>query len=177
MRKKTYADKLLTDKSFRKDLKREYKSVVVAEKAAKSRQRCHSKEEAQMDTTERDVFLWLKRPTVAQMKEALQWAHKRALRTDICYSNIGDVNHYPSDIDFDSILKQVDKKSTVFFRIVVRRGLNEMFQADSADQQDLLGLFISVWVDKKEYDVCLYLSTGLLGSLRRKFPMGENIVQ
>ena len=33
--------------------------------------------------TEWDIFLWLKRPTIANIKAVLEWAHKRALREGI----------------------------------------------------------------------------------------------
>ena len=67
-----------------------------------------------------DIFLWLKSPTIAQMKEVLRWAHKRALRADIVYSNSGEVKHYPSEMDFESILEHVDRTAKLFFRIIVR---------------------------------------------------------
>ena len=123
-----------------------------------------------MGVIERDIFLWLKRPTIAQMKEVLRWAHKRVLRADIRYRKEGRES-YPSDKDFESILKHVDRTAKLFFRIIVRKGMNDMLRMDSPDQKDLLDFFISVTVDRKYYDMNLYVSAKLLGVLKRKFPM------
>lgn len=57
--------------------------------------------------TERDVFLWLKRPTITNIKAVLEWAQKRALREDIRYKDHGGVDAYPSDMKFVDILHHV----------------------------------------------------------------------
>ncbi len=130
-----------------------------------------------MGVLERDIFLWLKRPTIAQMKEVLRWAHKRALRADIRCKDPGLIPEYPSEIGFDSILRHVDRKAKGFFRIIVRKGMNEMLRLDKGKQQDLLDICIfSVRVGEKDYYMNFYLSAGLLGALKRKFPMSEGIV-
>jgi len=95
-----------------------------------------------MGVLERDIFLWLKRPTIAQMKEVLRWAHKRALRADIRCKDPGLIPEYPSEIGFDSILRHVDRKAKGFFRIIVRKGMNEMLRLDKGKQQDLLDICI-----------------------------------
>ncbi|HPB68976.1 MAG TPA: hypothetical protein PKU74_08745, partial [Candidatus Omnitrophota bacterium] len=71
----------------------------------------------------------------------------------------------------------VDRKAKGFFRIIVRKGMNEMLRLDKGKQQDLLDICIfSVRVGEKDYYMNFYLSAGLLGALKRKFPMSEGIV-
>ena len=129
-----------------------------------------------MGIIERDVFLWLKRPTIANIRAVLQWAQKRALKSDIRCRNLGEIGECPPEMDFENILRDIDRKAKLFFRIVVRKGMNDMLHLDSKKRRDLLGLCISVWAGKKEYDVVFYLGVGSLGSLKRKFSMSEEIV-
>ena len=127
--------------------------------------------------TERDVFLWLKRPTIANIKAVLEWAHKRALREDIRYKNPGGVDAYPSDREFLNILRHVDRSAKMFFRIIVRKGINEMMRLDDKKQNDLIDICLfSVRVDDKAYDMNFYLSGRLLEALKRKFLVSERIV-
>jgi len=131
-----------------------------------------------MGAIERDIFLWLKRPTIAQMKEVLRWAHERALRAHIRCKDPGLIQEYPSEIGFDIILRRVDRTAKGFFRIIVRKGMNEMLHLDKGKQKDLLDICIfAVRVGEKDYYMNFYLSAGLLGPLKRKFPMGEEIVR
>lgn len=41
MNKKTYSDKLFTDKSFREDFEKEFKNLIVSEKIAELRHKAH----------------------------------------------------------------------------------------------------------------------------------------
>jgi len=126
---------------------------------------------------ERDIFLWFKRPTIANIKAVLEWAEKRALHENIRYRIGGGVDFYPSDMEFAEILRYVDRSAKLFFRIIVRKGMNEMMRFDDKKKKDLLdiGLF-SVSAGGKKYYMNFYLSAGLLGALKRKFPVSEKIV-
>jgi len=126
---------------------------------------------------ERDMFLWLKRPTIANIKAVLEWAEMRALREDICYREGGGVETYTSDREFVDILRYVDRSAKLFFRIIVRKGMNQMMYLDNKKQNDLIDICLfSVSVGDKSYYMNFYLSAGLLGALRRKFPVSEKIV-
>ena len=126
---------------------------------------------------ERDIFLWLKRPTIANIKAVLEWAQKRALRQDIRYKEGGGVDSYPSEMEFVDILRHVDRSAKLFFRIIVRKGMNEMLRLDNKKQKDLVDICLfSVQAGDKRYDMNFYLSASQLGKLKRKFPVSEKIV-
>ena len=60
---------------------------------------------------ERDVFLWLKRPTITNIKTVLEWAHKRAMRTDVyCSDTAKDVRKEYSDRPFEEALTYLKKE-------------------------------------------------------------------
>lgn len=126
---------------------------------------------------EQDIFLWLKRPTIANIKAVLEWAHKRVLRKDIRCKNPGAVDTHPSEMEFEDILRHVNRTAKLFFRIIVRKGMNEMIRLDDKRQKDLLDICLfSVRAGDKDYDMNFYLSAGLIGALKRKFPVSEKIV-
>ena len=128
-------------------------------------------------STERDVFLWLTRPTITNIKTVLEWAQKRALRQDIRYKEGGGVDSYPSEMKFADILRHVDRSAKLFFRIIVRKGMNEMLRLDNKKQKDLIDVCLfSVSIGDKRYDMNFYLSASQIETLKRKFSVSENIV-
>lgn len=127
--------------------------------------------------SQRDVFLWLRRPVVAEMRAVLGWAHKHALRKDIRCSKLGEVEQDRSDLKFEDIVKHLDRKAKLFFRIIVRKGMNRLMLLDGKKRDDLLDICIHcVQIGEKYYYVNLYLSAVLLGQLRRKFSLSEDII-
>ena len=127
---------------------------------------------------ERDTFLWLKRPTIANIKAVLEWAQKHALREeDIRYKERGGVEASPSDREFADILRYVDRSAKLFFRIVVRKGMNKLMRLDDKKQNDIIDICLfSVSIGEKKYYMNFYLSAGLLMALKQKFPLGEEII-
>jgi len=125
--------------------------------------------------TEPDVFLWLNRPTIANIKAVLEWAQKHALREDIRYKERGEES--PSDREFTDILRYVDRSAKLFFRIVVRKGMNKLMRLDDKKQNDIIDICLfSVSIGEKKYYMNFYLSAGLLMALKQKFPLGEEII-
>jgi len=124
-----------------------------------------------------DIFLWLKRPVIAEMRAVLEWAHKRALREDIRYEDIGGgLEKHPSDKKFEDIVSHIDRDSKGFFRIIVRKGFNRWMALDDAKKSDILDIGIHcVEIGAKYYHINFYLSATLLGQLRRKFPVTEHL--
>ncbi len=126
---------------------------------------------------EHDMFLWLKQPTIANIKALLEWARKHALREDIRYRVGGGVEFYPSDMELVDILQYVDRSAKLFFRIIIRKGMNQMMCLDDKKQNDLIDICLfSVSTGSKNYYMNFYLSAALLGALKRKFPVSEKIV-
>lgn len=85
-----------------------------------------------MQDYECDIFLWLKHPVIAEMRAVLDWAHKCALREDIrCRDIAGNgIDKYPSDRRFEEIVGNFNRESKLFFRIIVRKGLNRFMVID-----------------------------------------------
>ena len=111
------------------------------------------------------------------MQEVLDWAHKHALREDIRCSKLGEVEKDQSDLRFGEIVKHLDRKAKLFFRIIVRKGMNQLMLLDDKRHNDLLDICIHcVRVGEKYYDVNFYLSAVLLGQLKRKVSLSEDVV-
>jgi hypothetical protein len=131
-----------------------------------------------MQNHEQDVFLWLEHPVIAEMRAVLDWAHKRALREDIRYRDIGDngIDKYPSERKFEEIVGHFSHESKMFFRIIVRKGLNRFLVIDDKKHADLLDIVAhGVQVAGKEYFINCYLSSALLGQMKRRFALTEHI--
>jgi hypothetical protein len=123
-----------------------------------------------------DIFLWLKRPVISEMRSILEWAHSHALRKDIRYKIGGSIKEYPSDIPFEAIVSRLGRDSKKFFRIIVRKGMNKMLLLDKTKQSDLLDVCVyCVDIKSKSYRVNLYLSGNLLGQLKRRFAVTEHV--
>ena len=124
---------------------------------------------------EQDIFLWLKRPAVAQMRVILKWAHRHALREDIRCEDVAEFEKY-TPADFKNIVDYIDSEAKVFFRVIVRKGLNRLMSWDSKKESDILDIGIRrVKVEGKFYSINLYLSAGLLEQLKHKFSLEENV--
>lgn len=123
-----------------------------------------------------DIFLWLKRPIISEMRSVLEWAHRHALRKDIRYKIGGGIEEYPTDISFDDIVSRIGRNSKNFFRIIVRKGMNKMMALDKTTQPDLLDICIHcVDIKSKSYRINLYLSGNMLGQLKKRFALTEHI--
>lgn len=123
-----------------------------------------------------DIFLWLKRPIISEMRSVLKWAHGHALRKDIRYRIGGGIEEHPTDIPFEDIVSRIGRNSKNSFRIVVRKGMNKMMVLDKTQQPDLLDICIHcVDIKSKAYLVNLYLSGSLLGQLKRRFAVTEHV--
>ena len=121
---------------------------------------------------ERDIFLWLKRPVIAEMRAVLEWAHERALRKDIRCDGPDWRKKYPSDRSFEDILSHINQKAKGFFRIIVRKGwLGFMVNKEDCDILDI-GIHC-VRIRDKEYYLNLYLDAALLKALKRRFALTE----
>lgn len=125
---------------------------------------------------EMDIFLWLKRPVISEMRAVLEWAHRRALREDIRCAEIDEVEKYPSDRGFSDIMTHIRRDDKNFFRIILRKGMNRFMALDNKKESDILDICIHcVKIGSKFYYINLYLSSTLLGNLKRKFSLTEHI--
>lgn len=122
-----------------------------------------------------DIFLWLRRPVIAEMRSVLKWAYGHALSKDIRYRIGGGIDEHPTDIPFEDIVSRIGRNSKNSFRIIVRRGMNKMMALEKTKQPDLLDICIhGVDIKSKTYRVNLYLSGNLLGQLKRRFAVMEH---
>lgn len=123
-----------------------------------------------------DRFFWLKKPVISEMRAVLEWAHRRALREDIRCAEIGEVEKYPSDRGFSDIAAHIGREDKNFFRIILRKGMNRFMALDNKKQSDILDICIyCVKIGSKFYYINLYLSSALVGKLKRKFSLTERI--
>lgn len=123
-----------------------------------------------------DRFFWLKKPVISEMRAILEWAHKCALREVIRCEEIGEVERYLSDRDFSDIVAHIGREDKNFFRIILRRGMNRFMALDNKKESDILDIGIHcVKIGTEYYYINLYLSGTLLGKLKRKFSLTEQI--
>lgn len=131
-----------------------------------------------MQDHEHDIFLWLERPVIAEMRAVLDWAHKHALREDIRCRDAGGsgIGKHPSDRRFEDIVVHFNREAKMFFRIIVRKGLNRILMMDDKKHNDLIDIVAhDVRVADKEYFINCYLSSTLLGQMRRRFALTEQV--
>jgi hypothetical protein len=64
----------------------------------------------------------------------------------------------------------------MFFRIIVRKGMNRILLMDDKKHSDLIDIVAhDIRVAGKEYFINCYLSSALLGPMRRRFALTERI--
>jgi len=129
---------------------------------------------------DQDLFLWLKRPTITEVRAVLNWAHKRAMRTDIFSSDTAkDVRKDYSDKPFEDVVRQINGKSKSYFRVILRKDRNwYLLLTDKLHIEDMLEIGIrGVEIDGEEYFIHSYLKKEMLSKLRRKFSLSEDIVK
>lgn len=125
---------------------------------------------------QQDIFLWLKHPVIAEMRVVLDWAHERALREDLRCRDVGSsgINKYPSDRKFEEIVRHFSRESKMFFRIILRKGLNRFLAIDDKKHIDLIDVGVHcVRIAEKKYFINCYLSSDLLGQMKRRFVLTE----
>ena len=123
-----------------------------------------------------DIFYWLKRPTVAGVRAVLNWAHKRAMRTDVyCSDTAKDVRKEYSDRPFKEVLRHINGKSKSYFRVILRKDRNwYLLLTDNLHIEDMIEIGIrGVDIDDEEYFIHSYLKKEMLGKLKRKFSFKE----
>ena len=125
----------------------------------------------------KDLFLWLERPVIAQMKEVLVWAEKRAKRIT---ARKADLYSGRERIDADTpaqvIISSIKREDKDLFRIVLRRGLNEFLSIPDVKSKDILDIGIScVNIDGKFYYLNMYVDGVKMPELRRRFKLTEEL--
>lgn len=128
---------------------------------------------------EQDLFLWLKHPTIMEVRAVLNWAHKRAMRTDIFASDTAkDVRKDYSDKSFGEVVRHVNGKSKSYFRVILRKNRNwYLLLTEKLHIEDMLEIGIrGVEIDGEEYFIHSYLKKEMLNQLRKNFLFKEDIV-
>lgn len=129
--------------------------------------------------SEQDLFLWLKRPTIANVKAVLTWAGERAMRTDVdCSDKAKMVRRQSSDKPFEEVVRHINGKSKSYFRVILRKNRNWfLLLTDKLHIEDMLEIGIrGVEIDGEEYFTFSYLKKEMLSKLRKNFLFGEDIV-
>jgi hypothetical protein len=125
---------------------------------------------------EQDLFLWLKRPTIANVKAVLTWANERAMRTDIdCSDTAKMIRRQPSDKPFEEVVRHINGKSKSYFRVILRKNRNWfLLLTDDLHIEDMLEIGIrGIEIDGEEYFTFSYLKKEMLSKLKKKFSFRE----
>ena len=85
-------------------------------------------------------------------------------------------DRYPSCKNFEDIVKHFNREAKMFFRIIVRKGMNRILLLDDKKQADLIDIVAhDVRVADKEYFINCYLSSSLLVRMKRRFALTEQV--
>jgi hypothetical protein len=126
-----------------------------------------------------DIFYWLNRPTIANIKAVLIWANERAMRTDVdCSDRAKMIRRQHSDKPFEEVVRHINRGSKAYFRIILRKDRNWfLLLTDKLHIEDMLEIGIcGVEVDGEEYFTFSYLKKEMLRKLRRKFLLKEDVI-
>ena len=129
---------------------------------------------------EQDIFYWLKRSTITEVRAVLNWARKRAMRTDVyCSDTAKMVRKQSSDRPFEDVMRYINREARSYFRIILRKNRNWfLLLTDKLHIEDMLEIGIrGVEIDGEEYFIHSYLKKEILSKLRRKFLLREDIVK
>lgn len=128
----------------------------------------------------RDIFFWLKRPTIVEMRAVLEWANKHALRTDISSRDVQQFSRRETaDKQFEEIIPRINRSAKPYFRIILRTNQNwYLLLTDEKHIEDLIEIAIGgIEIDFKEYFIRCFLKKELLERLKGKFQLVEAICQ
>jgi hypothetical protein len=125
----------------------------------------------------KDLFLWLERPVIVQIKEVLLWAKKRAKRITVRKADIySDKERIDADTPARFIINKIKRDDKNLFRIVLRRGLNEFLSIPDIKSKDILDIGIScVNIDGKFHYLNMYVDGAKMPELRKKFKLTEDL--
>jgi len=129
-----------------------------------------------MRNQQQDIFYWLKRPTIAEIRAVLNWAHEWAMRTDVnCSDRAKMVRRQRCDKPFEEVVRYVNGESKSYFRVILRKDRNWfLLLTDKLHIEDMLEIGISgVEIDGEEYFTFSYLKKEMLSKLKRKFSFKE----
>lgn len=121
----------------------------------------------------REIFFSFRGLTPMKIHHVLEWAHARALRTDISYLDASkSFRRFHSDKKLEEVLDHMDRKTTPFFVVILRRNFNWFLILDNERHiEDLIEIGMrGIEIDSVEYFVHCYLKKELLNKLLKKFP-------
>jgi hypothetical protein len=126
---------------------------------------------------QKDLFLWLERPVIAQIKEVLLWAEKCAKRITVRKADIySGRERIDSGTPAQVIINSIKRDDKNLFRIVLRRGLNEFLSIPDIKSKDILDIGIScVNIDGKFYYLNMYVDGANMPELRKRFKVNEEL--
>lgn len=109
----------------------------------------------------KDIFYVLKKPSVVKIKKIFLWADKHGEKTcvDMLNCNIS-WSRVKSDKSFSEVLKLMDKHSSVFFRVILRRQMNLfLILSYEKDIRDILEIVVcGIKEGQIEYFIRVYMS-------------------
>ncbi|MFH1846939.1 MAG: hypothetical protein ABH869_05225 [Candidatus Omnitrophota bacterium] len=129
------------------------------------------------DQYRKDLFLWLERPIISQIKEVLLWAEKHAKRITVRKEDIySGRERIDCDVPVRTIAGNIKRDDKNLFRIVLRRGLNEFLLIPDIKSKDILDIGIScINVDGKFYYLNMYVDGSKVLELRKEFKLTEEV--
>ena len=119
-----------------------------------------------------DIFYKLKRHSVKTIKDILLWAKNNSVRVDVDMidSDRIDVRRISADKSFEEVWSLIDKKSSGYFRIILRKNQNLYgILYNEAIHDDLLEIGIrGIDVGRKEYFLIIRVKKEMLEELKKK---------
>lgn len=123
-----------------------------------------------------DIFYELEKENVNEIKKVLKWAkeNSRIIKLDVLNCN-KSFRRKKADKTFDEVFNLINKNSSGFFRIILRKDTNVFgLFSDKLKIMDYLEISIrSIDVGSKEYFIFIYLDKKKLEELKKVFVIKE----
>ena len=126
-------------------------------------------------TGQQDLFYWLKNATIAKIGSLFEWAHKRAMRTDVYFWGKNDTKKYPAEETFEQVIGYINRKAKPYFRVILRKNQNWfLLLSDKKHLEDLIEICIrGIDIGPKEYFVRCFMKKELLPELKKKYSLKQ----
>ena len=96
----------------------------------------------------RDIFLWLERDTIPEIRDVFNWALEHALLSEVSFLDGSSfARKTTTDITVDELLKHINSGTKKYFRIIVRRNFNWfLLLSDKGHIEDLIEIGLGAYM-------------------------------
>ncbi|MCB4791934.1 MAG: hypothetical protein LHV68_08605 [Elusimicrobia bacterium] len=119
-----------------------------------------------------DDFYILKNEKVKDIKDILLWADEHGKLTSVTMLKANDgLRRIKSDKKFNEVLKLINSKTGLFFRIILRNKMNLfLLLYNKKVIRDMVEIFVrGIDVDSKEYFIMILMENEYLSLLQEKY--------